>query len=192
LARPWLGVFWDGEDSGGGEFYLGPERVAQLRSFPLPGSNPQACALGLLSELGLPLSLGYASGDQKETLDENCPRTTSAARLFDGVAGLSGCSRSELEGLATGEGCYPMAFRDGILDWRPTVLAIRQELLIRVPLPMIAYRFHRSLARGIFQVARRCGAKRVLLVGDCFRNRLLTGLTREELGRAGCEVEVPR
>ena len=59
----------------------------------------------------------------------------------------------------------------------------------------IAYRFHRSLAELIGQVAQLAGRTSVVLTGGCFQNRLLVDLARERLAAAGFEVlthrEVP-
>ncbi len=116
---PALGVTWDGTGYGidgtiwGGEFLLGDasgfERVAHLRPFRLPGGDaavkePRRVALALLWEL---------YGDAALEMDDlapiralrpaerkllaqmlakgvNAPITTSAGRLFDGIAALIG------------------------------------------------------------------------------------------------------
>ena len=119
LAPPVLGVAWDGTGYGpdgtiwGGEFLSvttgGWQRVAHLRSFPLPGGDaavrePRRAALGLLFEL-----LGEAvferqdlapvrafNSEELATLRAmlvrgvNSPRTSSVGRLFDAVASLTG------------------------------------------------------------------------------------------------------
>ncbi|MGC8782068.1 MAG: carbamoyltransferase HypF, partial [Anaerolineae bacterium] len=130
---PALGVTWDGTGYGpdgtiwGGEFLLGDaagyERVAHLRPFRLPGGDaavrePRRVALALLWEL---------FGDAALTMDDLAPirdlrpagrkvlaqmlargvnagLTTSAGRLFDGIAALIG-----LHGAISFEGQAAMA-----------------------------------------------------------------------------------
>ena len=118
-AGPALGVTWDGTGYGldgtiwGGEFLLGDAadftRVAHLRPFRLPGGDaavkgPRRVALALLWELygeaalamdelatirALPASERLVLG-QMLRRGLSAPITTSAGRLFDGVAALLG------------------------------------------------------------------------------------------------------
>lgn len=116
---PALGVIWDGTGLGtdgtiwGGEFLLGDtggyRRVARLRPFALPGGDaaardPRRPALALLHALGLAEegtlaglhSLRQQLGADLPLLrrmldrDVNAPRTSSAGRLFDAVAAITG------------------------------------------------------------------------------------------------------
>lgn len=117
LQPPVLGVAWDGTGYGldgtiwGGEFLQicgeGFERVASLRTFPLPGGEkaiqePARCALGLLHELfegdifghpEIPPLRSFSALEQtilKTMLKQsvNTPRTSSVGRLFDAVAAI--------------------------------------------------------------------------------------------------------
>ncbi|MCX6641656.1 MAG: carbamoyltransferase HypF [bacterium] len=119
LAAPALGAAWDGTGYGtdgtvwGGEFLrVGPEgyeRVAYLKTFPLPGGDkavrePRRTALGLLFEIYgdelweqtdlKPLRAFTQSELQllRDMLQEelNTPLTSSAGRLFDALASLIG------------------------------------------------------------------------------------------------------
>lgn len=139
VEAPVLGISWDGSGFGtdgtvwGGEFLYvnerGYERVAHLRTFPLPGSEkavkePRRTGLGLLSELygdelgekqDLPSLQAFSEQERKVLLGMlkqgvNSPRTSSAGRLFDAVASLldlrqsvrfEGQAAMELEALAT-------------------------------------------------------------------------------------------
>ena len=132
LAPPVLGVAWDGTGYGpdgmiwGGEFFLVAEdhcnRIAHLRSFPLPGGDaaikePRRAALGLLYELLGPAAFDVdlpvirtAWKNELATLRAmlerglNSPRTSSAGRLFDAVASLAGLrQRTRYEGQAAME-----------------------------------------------------------------------------------------
>jgi hydrogenase maturation protein HypF len=138
LDAPVLGISWDGSGFGddgtvwGGEFLWvtedGFQRVAHLRTFPLPGSEkavkePRRTALGLLYEMygedisekqDLPTMQSFSGqelklicGMLKQGL--NSPWTSSAGRLFDAVASLidlrqtvrfEGQAAMELEALA--------------------------------------------------------------------------------------------
>ncbi len=133
LNGPVLGVSWDGTGYGldgtiwGGEFLrvdgLSFERVAHLRTFPLPGGEaaarePRRSALGLLHELAgpgtierLPRATRRAFTDAQlnglvSMLERavQCPRTSSIGRLFDAVASLTGLrQKSNFEGQAAME-----------------------------------------------------------------------------------------
>jgi hydrogenase maturation protein HypF len=128
-----LGVSWDGTGFGpdgtvwGGEFLLtdptGFERVASLRRFRLPGGEaairePRRTALGALYEV-----LGEKAFERKNLLPVqsfsgqelsvtaqmlrrglHSPWTSSAGRLFDAVASISGlCQKIRFEGQAAME-----------------------------------------------------------------------------------------
>ncbi|MBN1517682.1 carbamoyltransferase HypF [Candidatus Sumerlaeota bacterium] len=125
-----LGVAWDGTGYGddglvwGGEFFKvdasGAARIGTLRSFPLPGGEAAIregwrTAIGMLSELGLDADAPVIAGLFPDSWDErqrrnlfrmiergaNCPRSTSAGRLFDAVAAICGvCRANRYEGQA--------------------------------------------------------------------------------------------
>ena len=85
--------------------------MAHLRTFPLPGGEaairaPRLAALGLLYELYGPrareIACRWLDADRAELdlrlrileREVNCPRTSSAGRLFDGFEETrKGCSR---------------------------------------------------------------------------------------------------
>lgn len=129
-AAPLLGVSWDGTGLGpdgaiwGGEFLLvtedGFERVGHLRAFPLPGGDkaiqePRRSALGLLFALfgeaaferhHLAPFQAFTPGElatlrQMLQTQVNAVTTSSAGRLFDAVASLTGLRQiTHLEGQA--------------------------------------------------------------------------------------------
>lgn len=99
------GTIWGGEWLAAG--WSGFERVAHLRTLPLPGGaaairRPARMALGALAECGLldhpgaaALRARLAPGEEKTVLAMiahglNTPRTSSMGRLFDAVAALAG------------------------------------------------------------------------------------------------------
>ena len=243
VAGPALGVTWDGTGYGedgtiwGGEFLLGDAaqftRVAHLRQFRLPGGDaavhePRRVALAMLWET--------FGGENALEMDElapvraltpperkligqmlrggvNSPLTTSAGRLFDGIAALldlhqqvsfEGQAAMALEFAAdeAEPGVYPLpvsgsdASQSGSpllqADWAPLVREIVADLRRGVSAHIIAARFHNTLVEGIVAVAERIGAPRVALSGGCFQNRLLTERAASRLRSSGFEVLLHR
>ena len=227
LTGPVLGVAWDGTGFGldgtiwGGEFLRvdasGFERAAHFRTFPLPGGEaavrePRRCALGVLWELfgeeaftmtDLPPIAAFTSGELPALRTMlrrglNAPRTSSAGRLFDAVAGLVGLrqvtafegqSAMSLEFGGTGgapvEEPYPFLLSGDILDWAPGVHAMIDDVRAGVSVAAISARFHIGLAAAIVEVARHVGERSVVLTGGCFQNELLTRETVQRLLAAG-------
>jgi hydrogenase maturation protein HypF len=238
IDEPTLGVTWDGTGWGtdgtiwGGEFLLGNaasyERVGHLRPFRLPGGDaaikePRRSALALLAAAGLldaargSAALAAFAPAERRVLEEmlvrqvNCPVTTSAGRLFDGVAALAGIrQRAAYEGQAAMElewvardrdegeapDPYPMPILDGqqglVLDWQPLVEELLAEVRASGPSSRISARFHETLARSIVAVANRIGNPRVALTGGCFQNRRLTERAKMLLEVAGFTVLIHR
>ena len=211
-----LGVTWDGAGYGddgtlwGGEFLLGDasgyRRVAHLRPFRLPGGDaaikePRRTALGLLHEIGAGFDLLPPPSDAEPLSEKdlgllsqmlakgvNSPVTTSAGRLFDGVAALLGIrSVCSFEGQAAMmvefraergiDDSYDFALREGeplVLDWEPLFREVIRDRDAGAPVGVICARFHNTLAEAIVEVARRTGASRIALTGGVFQNRYLT------------------
>ncbi len=139
------------------------------------------------------------------------PLTTSAGRLFDAVAALCGVraevnyegqAAAELEALAdpADRGRYPFALRDHggaplVLDARPAVWAVAEELRAGVGAPAVAARFHNSLAvvtaAACARTASRQRAETVVLSGGVFQNRRLLEQTRKLLEAVGLRVLTP-
>ena len=140
----------------------------------------------------------------------NAPITTSAGRLFDGVAALIGLHQQ-----VTFEGQAAMALEFAAdarensaynihlaasasqpstltLDWQPMVEEILSDLRRGVSSGMMAARFHNALVRAIVATAQEIGEERVALTGGCFQNRLLVERTSRRLRTAGFEVLLHR
>jgi hydrogenase maturation protein HypF len=140
------------------------------------------------------------------------PWTTSMGRLFDAVASLTDlCPQASFEGQAamavqfaaeqevdvsgvTVEG-YPMDLVPShspdtkrMIDWRPMVCAMLDDLRRGISPDKIAARFHIGLAEGVVRVAQAAGLPRIVLTGGCFQNRLLLSLVRRRLEEAGFAV----
>ncbi len=226
IEPPLLGVAWDGTGYGtdatiwGGEFFLPQEdscrRVAHLRTFCLPGGEaavkePRRSALGLLHEI-----LGDQLWEQRDLLTNftdaetktlrgmlnhrvNSPITSSAGRLFDGVAALIGLrTHTTFEGQAAMElefavtpgvtEGYPFVLRETeplVIDWEPAIRALLNDREQRVASGVMAARFHNLLANTILAVARRCNQSKVVLSGGCFQNRYLAERVIRQLLAAG-------
>ncbi len=226
IEPPLLGVAWDGTGYGidgtiwGGEFFLARkdscQRVAHLRTFRLPGGEaavkePRRSALGLLHEI-----FGDELWERKDLLDSfgsaelktlrsmfvrqiNSPVTSSAGRLFDAVAALSGLrARTTFEGQAAMElefavapavaDSYPFTLREGsplVIDWEPAIRALLEDRRQKATAGLIAAHFHNMLADSILSLARHFAEFKILLSGGCFQNRYLTERVIDQLRRAG-------
>lgn len=224
LQPPVLGVSWDGTGYGlddtiwGGEFLLVNEkffdRVAHFRPFKLPGGEaaikqPRRSALGVLYEV-----FGEGVFEQKDLIpvqnfspselvllqqmlekDLNSPITTSAGRLFDAVAAISGLRQQvNFEGQAAMElefaikpatnEAYPFEVQqnaESIVNWQPMILAIIKDVQRGQALGMISTKFHNALAEIIVALARRIGEQKIVLTGGCFQNKYLTERTVRRL-----------
>lgn len=231
LTPPVLGVAWDGTGHGpdgtvwGGEFIRidesGWRRVGCLRPFRLPGGEaavrePRRSALGLLFAAcgrdafvmdDLPPVAAFTPAERitiAAMLDRgvNAPVTTSAGRLFDGVAALidlrqlasyEGQAAAELEWKASSGdlGAYDFPLNDGAgdaplqVDWEPALHTILADLRAGADASAISAAFHNGLALAIATVAARIGEENVVLSGGCLQNALLTEATVTALRAAG-------
>lgn len=217
-----LGVTWDGTGYGtdgtvwGGEFLLGNaagyRRVGHLRPLRLAGGeaairDPGRIALELARQVGVEPTAHLGSRPDAEILvrmlrrGSSCVTTTSAGRLFDGVAALLGLIRAtSFEGEAAmalefaadprETRRYPVTIGrtpDGAIevDWRPAVAAAIEELRTGVPVSSIAARFHGAMIDGMVAVAEAVEAAEVGLTGGCFQNRILAVRGVARLQEAG-------
>jgi hydrogenase maturation protein HypF len=234
IDGPALGVTWDGTGYGpdatvwGGEFLCGTalafRRVARLRSFRLPGGElavrePRRSAIAMAWEIfgdavferdDLEPVRSFRPAERRvlaRMLERgvNAPQTTSAGRLFDGVAALVGLHQSTsfegqaamaLEHIADPDEstAYPVevAGDPAIVDWCPLLRALLEDLDRKVPAAVIAARFHNALAGTIVRIAREVGQTRVALTGGCFQNRRLTRQAKRGLLGAGFDVLLHR
>jgi hydrogenase maturation protein HypF len=69
------------------------------------------------------------------------------------------------------------------LDWRPLVRAILEDSAAHVAAGVMAMRFHRGVAQGIWQVCHRFPDLPVVLGGGVFQNRVLLELLAELVPR---------
>jgi hydrogenase maturation protein HypF len=228
---PAVGIVLDGTGYGcdktvwGGEILLveddiaTAERVGHIEPFLLPGGdaavrNPFRVALSLLHLAGLDdagLDLAEAIGpDERQLVNTmlatrtGCVTTSSAGRLFDGVASLIGVRHRigyeaqaaiELEALAhTATAAVPLAaaLDGGVLRLGGLVGGIVAAVLAEEDGAAIALGFHEALAQALADAAigacSTSGARTVGLSGGVFANRLLTAALTRRLARGGVEV----
>ena len=144
-----------------------------------------------------------------------CVPTSSMGRLFDAVSALCGVRQTveyEAEAAIVLEGRarsavaglhhpYPLELcpsQDGpdVADAGPLIRQIAREVLDGVPAPMVAARFHATVAALIVQLAERgretTGLDVVALGGGVFQNALLLAAAVRDLGERGFTVLRPR
>ncbi len=154
----------------------------------------------------------------------NAPATTSCGRLFDGVAAIAGGrSTVSFEGqaamewemtmyrwgkveemeaetqpaLSDGYDCELVEMSEGIvLDYRPLVRTVVEEVIAGVHPSLISRRFHAGLCRALASVCHslgeQTGLQTIALSGGCFQNVYLSTVLPRVLSRAGFEVLVHR
>jgi hydrogenase maturation protein HypF len=200
--------------------YVGSRRAAHLRPVLLPGGEqairePWRMAAAYLLDAGLdlsPLAPSVAS-TALNTVERmiarrfNSPPTSSAGRLFDAVAALAGVRHRvsyegqaaiELECLATGvepAGAYPFTIhemRPAILDVRPMIAAVAEDVRRGSGARRIARRFHSTMVEAIAAVCVRLraetGLDAAVLSGGVFLNALLTAEAIDRLEGEGFRV----
>lgn len=208
-----LGLAWDGAGLGpdgsawGGEALdvdeRGARRVAHLRPFALPGGDA-AARDGRRPLAGLLVAAGLRPPEELEGLaplielagrPRLSPTTSSAGRLFDAVAALTGLrSRSRYEGEAAAcledlaepaAAPYPFAHDGSTLDWRPMLAAMLGE---RHDPVRVSSRLHATLCAMVVDVVQRARASTVALGGGCFVNRRLSESIDAALRERGVQV----
>ncbi|MBP8294141.1 MAG: carbamoyltransferase HypF, partial [Caldilineaceae bacterium] len=140
----------------------------------------------------------------------NAPATTSAGRLFDGVAALLGLHQvvsfegqaaMALEFACAGgvDDAYPFPLvATGatepayVLDWQPLLAALLDDLKRGVDGGIMAARFHNAAVNSMVAVAQAVGEPVVALSGGCFQNRRLTEQAAARLRQAGFQVLLHR
>jgi hydrogenase maturation protein HypF len=224
-----VGVSFDGTGYGddgsiwGGEIFVGSvkagfERVAHLRSAPLPGGDaaaqfPVQAAAGFLSQLdGVPdfaaPPFGFPQRYQNALeLVHKAVRTfdtTSVGRLFDAAAALLGFTREItfegqaaiwLEQLAHSGSLtepYLFPYAGGELDFRPLLQSVVRDRVRGRDRGEIARAFQRGLAQGLRDaLVKICKAQSlniVVLSGGVFQNELLLEDLKALLGSESLEI----
>jgi hydrogenase maturation protein HypF len=222
----------------GGEFlacdWARARRLGHLRAVPQPGGDAAVrhpsrmalahardagcfdTALGLLGlSPNLPADvLGGATpkmvGAQIEAKLAS-PLTSSAGRLFDAVAALTGiCRHASYEGQpamlleqAAGDGeqhVYPVVVTGVagrmVVDTRPLIAGVVDDLSRGVAGATVAARFHAWLSESVAQVASmlasRVGLRTVCAGGGVWANDALLAAAASRLAARGLDLRIPR
>ncbi len=144
----------------------------------------------------------------------NTPLASSSGRLFDAVASLLGIRQDvtfeaqaamELESLAW-DAHEPECIKDSrhlsasvaehgrklVIDHRPLLHRLLEDMRSKVPVPLMALRFHSWLACSahavVDRLAERFRTRNIILGGGCFQNRLLLEMLSDRLGKDGYRV----
>ncbi|MGZ8470434.1 MAG: Kae1-like domain-containing protein, partial [Gemmatirosa sp.] len=80
---------------------------------------------------------------------------------------------------------------DGVLDARPTVLAVAQDVARGAGAGTVSARFHAAVAGATAEAVSRVGLDTVVLSGGVFQNRVLLSATASRLEQRGLRVLVP-
>ncbi len=199
-------------------------RVGRLRPLALAGGEaairePWRIALALLRDTFpdddvstivrefAPAGLDATSLSRVLGNERLSPRTSSAGRLFDGVAALVlGMSRATYEGQPAAHledacdphasGSYQVPVRPSTLlelDWRPMIRDIVADRRAGLAPGRMAMKFHRGLAAAVADVCRRFDDLPVVLGGGVFQNRRLVEQIAEQapVDRLGLPGTIP-
>lgn len=222
LAVVWDGTGYGMDNTvWGGEFLKikrgGFERALHFLPFPLVGGDaaardPKRSVLGMLYALdgegGLERDIGLSRAEarlMKAALKKgiNCPQTSSVGRIFDAVATLTGiCAENAFEGQAAmalefaavsdATSLYDFTIEDRIIDWRPMLYAILDDIDKGTERGEISGKFHATLAAMIVAAAKSVDEETVLLTGGCFQNALLLDYAADALEQSGFTVHTHR
>ena len=198
------------------------DRIGHLAPLALPGGDraarePWRMAAAVLHDLGRgqEVAARYAAEPAASTVltmlerNINCPRTSSAGRLFDAASGLLGlCHKMEIDAEAAIKleqaatrfieaNGWPVpadvawTLLDGVLDFRSLLGVLADE----TDAEHGAALFHATLVAGLTDwtatVCAEKGINKVALSGGCFFNRLLSVGLRKALEAREINVMSP-
>ncbi|MFH0864645.1 MAG: carbamoyltransferase HypF [Bacteroidota bacterium] len=218
-----IGVSFDGTGYGddgniwGGEFFICDfkeyERISHFEYVPIPGGDrvseePWRMAVSYLYKvygknfqtLNLPFLKNISEKKNSlliQAIDKklNCPLTSSAGRLFDAVAAITGiCVNNGFEAEAPMRlesiidekipEKYPYEIGDTIC-FDQTINNIVDDVLNNVEQPVISAKFHNTIIDVVISVVCHVGTKsgidKAVLSGGVFQNRYLLAKTEEGL-----------
>jgi hydrogenase maturation protein HypF len=225
-----IGVSMDGTGLGddghiwGGEFFIADlasyRRYTHFEYIPLPGGDkvtkePWRTGISYLYQIFgkkvAGLDLDFLKSIPQESIemilmaiekDINCPKSSSAGRLFDAIAAITNiCPVStfhaeapmRLESLAHNDMMfsYPFDFEEPV-SFKSTIEAILDDLHFNVPVDEISAKFHNTFINVIFAVAsqirKKRGINKVVLSGGTFQNKYVLGRLEKLLEKENFEV----
>jgi hydrogenase maturation protein HypF len=215
----WGGEFLE-VNRGGGYTRIGHLRTFPLPGGDAAAREPRRSALGaayaadgdgLFDQADDPILSRFTARELKVLRSAlrhgvNVPLTSSAGRMFDAVASIlnlrqrasfEGQAAMELEFSISGddEKSYPFIIREGtpaVVDWQPTLEAVRRDARAGVGAGVVAARFHMTLVELIAAFAHKAGHRDIVLCGGCFQNDWLLTHAAERLRRDGFEPHWPQ
>jgi len=229
-----IGISMDGTGLGadrniwGAEFLIADleayQRIYHFENIPLPGAeeavlNPWRTAIsylykvykGDLFKIDIPLLKQFDKNQYINIIQLiekkiNTPMASSAGRLFDAVAALSGiCYKSNyhaqapmlLEATAdknTTE-TYPYDIQQSSISFDKTIMAIVNDMEQNVSIGKISAKFHNTLIDTFVNTCKsiheKTGLRKVVLSGGTFQNRYLLERTEKKLLENGFEILYP-
>ncbi len=225
-----VGLAFDGTGYGndgntwGGEFLVcGFDdfiRAGHFEYMAMPGGDraaeePWRMGISLLhqaygmafSGLSLPLLKTVARDRVKLILTSlergiNCPLTSSAGRLFDGVAAITGlCLHARFHAeapmrlesaIATGVEDFYEFDLSADVSFTPAIRQICGDVMRGTPAGVISARFHNTVAEASLRMTRKVassyGIRKVALSGGSFQNRYLSARLERMLAQEGFTV----
>ena len=204
--------------------YAGFERLFHFEYIPLPGGDRAiqepwrmgvsylySCFGSDLQQLGIPLTEQMGSEEVSAMIaliekGVNTPLASSAGRLFDAVASITGLNfhstyQAEAPMLLESaidiseKGSYATEIEGNRVIFNSLVRQVVEDLHTGVSTGRIAARFHNSLVNLLLELAmetrKRFHLDRVVLGGGTFQNRYLTKKVMEKLENERFEVYLP-
>jgi hydrogenase maturation protein HypF len=221
------GLGLDGRSWGGEVLiasYTDFDRLYHFDYVPLPGGDraikePWRSGVSYLYRqygmdflhLRTPLNKAFSNEELRQMVDLiekeiNSPQVSSAGRLFDAVAAITGLNyystyQAEapmlLESALDVEeaGSYPTEIKEGRILFSSLVSQLVEDIHHGVSLARVSARFHNSLINLIVDLAREIrishDLERVVLSGGTFQNRYLTKKVIHKLEYEGFQVYLP-
>ncbi len=210
LCLAWDGTgYGDDGQIWGSEFFLFEdgkmERVSHLKYFPQilgdkMSREPRLSALSLLDGDTSRVETHF----EKKQLDyysllmkkSGILQTSSMGRFLDGIASLLGLMQvntfegeaaMKLEVAARGyrgeiAGGYPVEFGGTVIDWRPVIAEVLDDISEGADTGRIAASVFETLVNWIEAVAARLQVRKIAVSGGVFQNAFLVDLMQQRLG----------
>ena len=200
------------------------ERSFHYKYIPMPGGDkasqqPWRMALAYLYEVfgseayDLKLPMTKAIGSKKintilQMLEQklNCPEASSAGRLFDAVAAISGiCYHNSFQAEApmllesvidhSEKASYSYRLTKSEIDFGPMIREIYSDIQNKIPTSSVSAKFHNTQIEALTQTADMLSHQHrinmVVLSGGSFQNHYLVKNITDSLNKKGIKVILP-